>query len=62
MSNRQIKKQEQRMRAQAEKMSEMIQFRAVDMLNAIKDTWSDEEKDALIKWIKDPEAGEWGAK
>ena len=62
MSNRQIKKQEQRMRAQAEKMSEMIQFRAVDMLNAIKDTWSDEEKDALIRWIKDPEAGEWGAK
>jgi len=62
MSNRQIKKQEQRMRAQAEKMSETIQFRAVDMLNAIKDTWSDEEKDALIRWIKDPEAGEWGAK
>jgi len=62
MSNRQIKKQEQRMRAQAGKVSEMIQFRAVDMLNAIKDTWSDEEKDALIRWIKDPEAGEWGAK
>ena len=53
-------KLEKRLRRQAKQASETIQFRAEDMLNGIKESWTDEEIDGLIVWFKDKEAERWG--
>ncbi len=60
MSTRQERKQERRMKETAKKMTDTIQFTAVDMLNGIKATWSSEEIDFLCNWLKDKDAPAWG--
>lgn len=56
MSGRQDKK----LRQQASKITEAIQFRGQDLLNGIKETWTLEERKVLTDWLMDDEAGRWG--
>ena len=60
MSNRQDRKQDQRMKATAKLMAFNIKLDALDMLNAIRETWEDSERQELAAWLLDKEAGPWG--
>lgn len=53
-------KQDKKLRRQASKITEAIQFRGQDILNGIKETWTLEERKVLTDWLMDDEAGRWG--
>lgn len=53
-------KQEKKLRKLVRKSVEGLEMNSVNILNGIKESWSDDEKDVLINWLKDPEAKGWG--
>lgn len=75
MSNRQNKKQDQRLKAVAKTITEGIDLSglakeaieesaaslsAVDLIHGIKESWTKAQREELAAWLLDEEAGRWG--
>jgi len=52
-------RQEKKLRKLARKAANAMTFEANSILEAIKETWTEDEINALRDWLTDKEAGPW---